>query len=174
MNTATVSPFDTYQQGMRAFARLHGMTWRNTSRGWCGHNLAGQPVRSRTHPFKCHQHVGGNGAQWWDHVSGFGMGRKQAVLIGFPYIASTKLTTIVAEYAADLGLNWAVCDPESHLSLYYWGATVPWLLTAPDIDATYLATATSPGLLAAAELAKRYTLTRDDQQALSARQLAKQ
>jgi hypothetical protein len=62
------------EDGVAEWARLAGLAERVTGSSWCGHDLLGK------RPNWMHQSTcsGGRlvGTNWWDHVRGFGRGRR--------------------------------------------------------------------------------------------------
>jgi hypothetical protein len=162
---------DACEEGVTEFARLAGIVQRDKGRNWCGHNLLGKRP-DWIHRGQC----AGDGwvSSWWDHVRGFGLGRRPLVLLGWPYGARERIEGRVRGYAERLGLNWHVGRADGPLSLYFWGAATPWAITAPDIDAAAMFELGSPALDDVYRRLADYSRTRQDVQARRAIEQATQ
>lgn len=131
-----------WTEGRQEWARLNGMAEREKGRYWCAHNLLGKRP-GYEHRRKCRPASGLDIV--WDHVRGFGRGRRPLVIAAWPYATPEGVADRLGPYAAEHGLRYWVGEPHGYLSLY-GSATLPWLLTAPDVDPAELVAVTSEDL----------------------------
>lgn len=165
---------DSFARGLSALGKLHNLVERERGRSWCGHSLLGKRP-DYSHTWSCrreHGLAGGTDDRWWDHTRGFGRGRMQLVIMGWPYGDPEETESHVRAYAETLGLRWHVGDPQGALSFYFYGATTPWAITNPEFDPETLFVSTSPDLDAALAMARQYSESRMDKQAMWAKRKA--
>lgn len=162
---------DSFEQGLIALGKLHNIVERERGRSWCGHALLGKRP-DHSHEWSCRREHGNSDDRWWDHTSGFGRGRKQLVIMGWPYGDPAEIEIRVRAYAESIGLRWHVGDPQGSLSFYFYGASTPWAITSPEFDPEPLFTQTSPALDVALSTARQYSEARMDKQAMWAKSKA--